>query len=457
MLLVATSMFMEMLDSTVIVTALPKMAESFQTTAVNLSLGLTAYMLSTAVLLPTSGWFADRYGTRTTFALATAVFTLTSIWCGLAHSVTEFIVARSLQGAGAALMSPIGRLVVLRATPRQQLVHILNLLVAPALIGPVLGPPLGGLITTYASWRWCFLINVPIGLGILLATFKLIPNLQRNTQPFDVTGFILNGIGLAALIYGMDSLTEHWPGDTRSYSLITLGIVFAYLALRHARLVAHPLVNIAALKVKTFWVSTASGGAAFRLAISAPLFLLPLMLQLGLGLTAFQSGLLILAHTGGDLLTKVATNMTMNRFGFRRVLIWTAIVFTVSMGACGFVTSQTSFWLLGLALFIAGAARSLHMGALNSLQFADIDPHELTHASTLAAIAMQVQRAVGVSLGAVALNFAVSLRGHALGSALTQADFRLAFVAMALLAVSSVFWYVRMPTDSGRHLLARKR
>lgn len=456
MLLVAISMFMEMLDSTVIVTALPKMAESFHTNAVNLSLGLTAYILATAVFLPATGWIADRYGTRSSFALATTVFTLSSIWCGVAHNVPEFICARSVQGIGAALMSPIGRLVVLRATPKHQLVHILNLLVIPALVGPVLGPPVGGLITTYASWRWCFFINVPIGFGILLATFKLIPNLRGDRQPFDMLGFVLNGVGLAAIIFGMDVLTEHWPGNLRSDGLIMTGIVFAYLALRHARLATHPLVNLAALKIKTFWVSTISAGSLFRLSISGPLFLLPLMLQIGLGLTAFQSGLLFLTHSGGDLATKVATNYVMNRFGFRRVLVLTAVIFGLCIGSCGLTTRDTSFWLLGSVLFIAGAARSLHMAGLNALQFADVAPQELTHASTLSNIAQQMQRAVGVSIAAVVLNFAVSLRGESVGAALTQPDFRIAFFAMGMLTISSVPWYARLSADTAKHLLRRR-
>lgn len=454
MLLVAVSMFMEMLDSTVIVTALPKMAESFNTPAVNLSLSLTAYLLSTAVLLPASGWLADRYGTRTTFAFASALFTVSSVWCAVAHNATEFIIARSVQGAGAALMSPIGRLVVLRATPKTQLVHILNLLVVPALIGPVLGPPVGGLITTYASWRWCFLINAPIGVGILIATYKLIPNLRgERQQPFDTWGFVLNGVGLAALIYGMDRLTEHWPGDAGSYGLIVTGCVLAYLALRHARRAVHPIVDLAALKVKTFWITTMTGGNLFRLSIAAPLFLLPLMLQLGLGLTAFQSGLLFLAHSAGDLVLKVATNRTMNRYGFRRVFIATAIVFCICMWLCGLTTQTTSFWWLGFVLFVAGAARSLHMAALLSLQFADVAPDDLTHASTLSNIAMQVQRAIGISLGAIILNFAASMRSETAGAVLTQSDFRLAFFVMGLLTLSSVLAYARLSHDTAAHLL----
>ncbi|MGC3983157.1 MAG: MFS transporter [Steroidobacteraceae bacterium] len=456
-LVIAAAFFMELFDSTVIVTALPTMAHDFNTSIVALSLGLTAYMLSTAVLLPASGWIADRYGTRTVFCTATAIFVLSSIWCGLSRGVNEFVLARCVQGIGAALMSPVGRLVVLRATPKEQLVRVMNLMVVPALIGPVLGPSVGGLITTYASWRWCFFINVPIGLTILYLVYRHSPNLRsEDHHDFDYRGFALNALCLSGLIYGMNQLAEQWPGNPLSLSLIALGVVLAWFAVRHANHATQPLVSLRALDIHSFKVSVLTGGGVFRLAMAGPIFLMPLMFQVGLGMSAFLSGMMILTHTGGDLLTKIFTQRFLNWAGFRRAFISTTVVFVSSLALCACFTTATSYWWIGLVLFIAGSARSLQMSAQNSLQFADVTYEQMTDASTLAGIIQQVQRAMGVTLGAIVLNFAVSLRGD-ITHTLTQFDFQVGFAVMSVLGLASMLWFLPLPKTMGAHLLGDKK
>lgn len=456
-LVVATAFFMEMFDSTVIVTALPTMARDFHTSVVSLSLGLTAYMLSTAVLLPASGWIADRFGPRRVFCSATLVFILSSVCCGLAHSMTSFIAARTVQGIGAALMSPVGRLLVLRATPKDQLVRIMNLMTIPALTGPVLGPPIGGLITTFASWRWCFFINVPIGLGILY--FMLTRTRSEHEQvrkPFDLHGFILNGLSFASLIYGLEELADRWPGNVRCYTLLAFGLLMGWFAIRHARRVEHPIVDLHPLSVRSFRVCTLGGGGLFRLAIMAPIFLLPLMFQVGMGMTAFQSGVMILAHPGGDLLAKSITSRSIHTLGFRKILLLTGATFAVCICLFALFTPDTStLWIIVL-LFVSGVLRSLQMGALSSLQFADIHAEQMTHASTLSGISMQVQRAFGIAFAAILLNVSASL--HA-GSAngLTLSDFHLSFVLMSAVCFCSLFWYWPLPSDVGARLLATKK
>lgn len=455
-LVIALAFFMELFDATVIVTALPTMAQEFGKPVVSLSLGLTAYMLCTAVLLPASGWISDRYGARTVFCCATALFILASVWCGLTHSVHEFVLARCVQGIGAALMSPVGRLMVLRTTPKSQLVRVTNLLVVPALIGPVLGPPVGGLITTYASWRWCFFVNVPIGLFILWYVYRNTPNLgSEERRDFDVTGFVINGIALAALIYGMDDLAQTWPGTPLSLGCIALGLVFGVLSVRHTQRAAEPLVNLQPLRLPSFRVANLTGGNVFRLSIAAPLFLMPLMFQVGMGMSAFASGMLILTHTGGDLLMKAFTRRFMNLAGFRGSLIGTAAVFSATMLVCATFTVQTPPLWIAIVLFVGGAARSLQMTALNSLQFADTTSDELTNASTLSNILQQTQRALGVALGAILLNFALSWRTGDTHVALTQADFQAGFVMMSVIGLASLFWYLPMKRNIGAHLLQR--
>lgn len=455
-LIVATAFFMELFDSTVIVTALPKMAETFGTSAVRLSLGLTAYMLATAVFLPASGWIADRYGTRQVFGVATLMFLLTSLWCGLSRSVEEFIIARTLQGISGAMMSPVGRLVVLRTTPRAQLVRIMNLLIIPALIGPVLGPPIGGLITTYASWRWVFFINIPIGLVGVFFVYRYIPNLfSAKPRPFDGGGFVLNGMALSMLIYGMDRIAERGPGGWIGAALVALGLIFGAAAVAHARRHAHPLMPLTVARIHTFAVSNLSGGAIYRMSISAPLFLLPLLLQIGLGMSAFASGLLILLHTTGDLLMKLVATRLLKHFNFRSTLIWSAAIYAISMGSCALFAAGTPYWLMGIPLFVSGAFRSLQMTALNSLQFADVQAHQMTDAATLSGVAQQIQRAVGVALGAVILNFALMLRGAAPG-ALVMFDFQVALVLMSTMAIGAIIFYWPLTHDSGAELMGRK-
>ena len=452
-LVVATAFFMEMFDSTVIVTALPTMARDFHTSVVSLSLGLTAYMLSTAVLLPASGWIADRFGPRRVFCSATLVFILSSVWCGLSQTMTSFIVARSVQGIGAALMSPVGRLLVLRATPKDQLVRIMNLMTIPALTGPVLGPPIGGLITTFASWRWCFFINVPIGLGILYFMLtRTHSDSERITKPFDRTGFILNGLSFASLIYGLEELADHWPGNMRCYALLAFGAVMGWLAIRHARRADHPIVDLHPLSVRSFRVCTLGGGGLFRLTIMAPVFLLPLMFQVGMGMTAFQSGLTVLAHPAGDLLAKSITSQSIHRLGFRRILLLTGGTFAVCVCLFALFTPQTPTLWIVMLLFVSGVLRSLQMGGLSSLQFADIPPEHMTHASTLSGISMQVQRAFGIAFAAILLNVAASL--HASGTqGLVLADFHISFVLMSVVCICSLFWYWPLPKEVGARLL----
>lgn len=455
-LIVAAMYFMELFDSTVIVTALPKIAETFHTTAVRLSLGLTAYMLATAVFLPASGWIADRYGTRRVFAAAIVLFLGTSLWCGLSRGVEEFVLARCLQGVAGALMSPVGRLVVLRTTPREQLVRITNFLVVPALIGPLLGPPVGGFITTFASWRWVFFINIPIGIVGMVLVYRYIPNLlAAQRRSFDAAGFVLNGIAMSALIYGLDRVSERGAGLWTGATLIALGLAFGWAALVHARRQAHPLMPLSVARIHSFAVSNLSSGALFRMGISAPLFLLPLMLQLALGMSAFLSGLLIFAHAAGDLLMKAGATRWLRRFGFRSTLIWSAAFYALFMGACALFTKSTPYWSMCMTLCIAGAFRSLQMTALNALQFADIPQHEMTNAATLSNVSQQLLRAIGVALGALLLNLGVALRAPR--APLSVVEFHLAFVVMSVMAACSIIWYRDLRHDAGAALMGGAR
>ncbi len=452
--IVATAFFMEMLDSTVIVLALPNMATDFGVNPVDLSLGITAYILTIAVMIPASGWIADRLGARNVFCAAIALFTLASVWCGFSTSLWEFVAARVLQGVGGAMMSPVGRLVVLQSTDRSNLVRVMNFVTAPGLVGAVVGPPIGGFITSTWTWHWIFFMNVPIGvLGIALALYFIAPARPAEKRPFDLRGFVLNGAALGCLLYGLDSIAGHAGDPKLGAALMIVGAMLGVLAVRHARSHAHPIVSLSALRYRSF-SSIAFGGGLFRIAVAAPTFLIPLLLQVGLGLSAFISGLLILAHTTGDFAMKSLTRRSIRTFGFRLNMIWTTVIFAASVVACAFFTPTTPLWIMLVVLFLSGLVRSQQMTGQNALQFAELGPTEVTAASTLSSAMMQITRGVGVAFAAVVLNIATAIRGD---SAATLSDFRIALIAMAVVCLSSLFWYVPMPRNVGDEISGREK
>src|SRR4051812_39413926 len=319
-LIIATALFMENTDSTVIATSLPMIAQSLGEDPIALKLALTAYLVSLAIFIPVSGWMADRFGARRIFRAAIGVFMAGSLACAAADSLTGFVLARFLQGMGGAMMVPVGRLVILRSVPRNEIVQALATLTIPALIGPVLGPPLGGFITTYLSWRWIFFINIPIGLvGIVFATLY-VPNIKEaDTPPLDWAGFLLSGIGLALLMLGLASGGRHLIPLEVSLGCIVVGALSLVGYVVHARRAPHPVLKLGLLRIPTFRASVV-GGTLFRVGIGAIPFLLPLMLQIGFGLSPVQSGSLTFIAAVGALFSKTSAKKVLERTGFRLLL-----------------------------------------------------------------------------------------------------------------------------------------
>src|SRR5690348_2919562 len=304
-LIVACAMFMQSLDSTIIATALPTIADSIGSTPLRLNVAITCYLLSLAVFIPISGWTADRFGARRVFSLAIVVFTLGSIGCGLAQSLWMLVIARIVQGMGGAMMVPVGRLVLLRTVPRSELVRAMSYVSIPALIGPIIGPPLGGFIVTYGSWRWIFFINIPIGaLGVALVRL-FIENLREATvRPFDVRGFFLTGIGLASLAFGFEMSGRGELPLSAIAALLAAGALCMTLYARHARRVDHPIIDLALMRIPTYRMATL-GGFIFRAGLGALPFLMPLMLQVGFGLDPLHSGLITFASAAGAMSNKL--------------------------------------------------------------------------------------------------------------------------------------------------------
>lgn len=446
-LIVACAQFMQNLDGTIIVTALPAMAESFATTASRMSEGITAYALAAGVCIPASGWLADRLGTRNLFCAAIGLFTLSSMACGLAASFGGFIAWRLVQGGTAAMMAPVGRMIVLRNTEKRELMQTLSTLVWPSLIAPVIGPPLGGFITSAASWRWIFYINAPFGITAIALALAVIPNHRgEERSSFDVTGFLLLAIAIGCLTYGFDVAGGQQIEVATALGLLMAAAIAGALALRHLESARAPVVSLEALRGRAFFVACISGGALSRAAISATPFLLPLMLQVGFGLSPLDSGLLLLIYMLANFLMKVVTNPIVRRFGMRRILIVNGALTAAGIAACALIFPGLPSLLTGAILLLAGASRSLQFSTLTYTSFAEIGPQERSSASILSSLAMQIANGVGVALAALLLNFSRLLR-HA--PSLTPFDFRLALVAMGIFGALALFSYARLAEGTG--------
>ena len=448
-LIVASALFMTTLDGAIINTSLPQMAHAFAVPPVRMSIGVTAYLLSVAVFVPLSGWLADRWGARNVYAAAIVVFVLASLGCGLSTSLNQFAVARAFQGLGGALMLPVGRLVILRHTAKAQLMEAMALVTWPGLMAPVLGPALGGFITTYVGWRWNFLLNVPVGLVGLTLVALFIPNSRDQRGPLDVPGFLLTAVALVGVLFGLESLAHGDLSRPVSGLVVAAGLGAGALAVRHFGRTPHPLLELSPMKVRTFAVSVWGEGLAYRTALHATPFLLPLMFQLGFGRNAWQAGLLILAYFAGNLAMKSATTPILRRWGFRTVLVGNGLAGGLAILACALLTAGAPTALTVAILFIAGLTRSMQFTALNTMNFADITPAQQTSAATLNSMCNEASMATGVAFGAILLSLTLALHGSRV---LALADFRLALLIVAAVAIGSALLFLRLKADAGAEI-----
>lgn len=444
---VAAAFFMETLDASIITTALPAIGAGFGTTALGVSASVTVYLVAMAVFVPAAGWCGERYGARRVFAAAVGVFTFASLLCGLAPSLWALIAARTLQGAAAAFMSPVGRFVVLRETPQNRIIEAIATITWPGLIAPVLGPPLGGFIVSHVSWHWIFLINVPLGaIGVWLV-LRYIPYRAPTRQArFDTAGFVLTALSLAALVEGLAELGERHGGRTWPLLLIAVGIAAGVAAVRHARRTPDPMLDLRALAVPTFALAVASVGFISRVAINASPFLLPLMFQIGFGMSPTQAGLMVLVYMAGNLLMKSATTPVLRRFGFRRVLTVNGALCTATLVACGLLAPGHPMPLIYAVLLAAGMTRSMNFTTITTLAFADVNAEQRAGASALATMFQQVAMTLGVAFAAFALGASQMLRA---APSLGLADFRYVWFAIALLMGLATAGALRLDRAAG--------
>ncbi|MFC0282765.1 DHA2 family efflux MFS transporter permease subunit [Camelimonas abortus] len=450
-LIVATALFMENTDSTVIATSLPAIAADIGVSPIALKLALTSYLVSLAVFIPVSGWMADRFGARTVFRLAMVVFMAGSLACSQAGSLEGFVLARFIQGMGGAMMVPVGRLVLLRTVPKQELVSALAYLTVPALVGPVVGPPLGGFITTYLDWRWIFFINIPIGVtGIVLAT-AFIDNIREDdVAPLDLAGAALAGAGLAALMLAFSSGGGHILSPAAAIGLGGVGAALVGLYLAHSRRVETPVLNLALLRISTFRVSVLAG-SLFRIGAGAIPFLLPLMLQEGFGMTPAHSGMITFVSAVGALFTKTLASRVLRRFGFRRVLGFNLVLASAFVASYGFFSAATPLAVMLGVLFLGGCLRSMQFTAFNAIAYAEIEPKDMSSATSLYAVAQQLSLAMGVALGASVLQAAAWLRSG-VDTQIAAADFMPAFLAVGAVSALGALLIPSLAADAGAEL-----
>ncbi|WP_233492928.1 MFS transporter [Chromobacterium sp. ATCC 53434] len=448
-LIVATALFMENMDATVISTSLPAIAKDLAVDPISLKLALTSYLVSLAVFIPISGWMADRYGARRIFRSAIMVFMLGSLLCAATGSLHGFVLARFLQGIGGAMMVPVGRLVILRTTDKADLVRALGYLTVPALLGPVIGPPLGGLISTYFHWRWIFLINIPIGLLGMALAGRYIANLTEESVPrLDVAGFVLTGAGLSMLMLGLASEGRHMLSAAASIWLTGLGAALLLAYLWHYRRQQHPLLDLSLLRLPTFQAGVV-GGFMFRVGIGTIPFLLPLMLQLGFGFTPFESGLLTCSTAMGAIGMKTIVARVLQRFGFRRVLVVNSLLAGCSVALYVLFRADTPHWMMLAAFVLGGCLRSLQFTSLNAITFADVDKERLSQATSLSSVAQQLAAGFGVTMGAFALQTVSWWQGHL---QLTAGDFGQAFLIMGSLTALSSLLFLKLERNAGQQV-----
>jgi EmrB/QacA subfamily drug resistance transporter len=443
---------MEMLDSTVISTALPAIARSMHEDPIRLNLAITAYLLSLAVFIPISGWMADRFGAGKIFRSAIVIFTMGSILCGLTNSLPQLVLARIIQGFGGAMMVPVGRVVVLKTVEKSDLVTAMSYLTVPAVLGPVVGPPVGGFIVTYYSWRWIFYFNVPIGIaGFILVTLYIENTREDDVPPLDFLGFLLSGFGLAGLVFGFESIGRGIIPPLFVATLFVGGALCVFLYWLHARRHPSPIIDLALIRIPTFAAATLGGGLS-RIGIGALPFLLAMLLQLVFGLSPFASGMLTFTSAAGALFMKLTATPIIRRMGFRSVLIHNGIISGFILMSYALFRPETSHLIIVGAFLCGGFFRSLQFTALNALAYADVPSSLMSNASSLSSMAQQFFLSFGVALAALILHF--SIAGHP-ESALRAINFTPAFIINGVLSIAAVFFFLPLDHHAGAEVSGR--
>lgn len=455
-LVVAIAFFMQFLDTTAVNTAIPAMADAFGTDVVHLSTGVTSYLMALAIFIPVSGWIADRFGTRRVFCAAIAFFIFASVLCGTSQSLLQFVLYRIMQGMAGAMMVPVGRLAVLKVTPKDELAAAMNYITVPALVAPVVGPLVGGYLTTFWSWRWIFYLNVPISIVCILLAWHYIPIEEKPAvkKPFDWLGFVLSGVAVAGFMYGVEMFSKADVSYLFSTSVVIASLLVLFLNVWYAGRIAAPLIDYSIMRVRTYSI-TIWVGSVSRIVIGAFPYLVPLMFQEGFGLSPFESGLLFLSTMVGNLSMKSATVWIIRRFRFRSILLVNGFLVALFTFFTALFLPDTPVWIIVVTLFCSGLVRSMQFSSLTTLAFADIAERKMTSANTLYSTIQQMSTGMGIAVGAVALRFANMIDGGTPGH-YTVPDFRLAFIFIAVIGFLHLVGYTFLRPTAGNAVRVKK-
>jgi EmrB/QacA subfamily drug resistance transporter len=446
--LVAVGFFMESLDTTILNTAVPAIAQALNVPPLSMKAVLASYTLSLAVFIPISGWMANRFGTRRVFASAIGIFTLGSFLCGISHDIHLLVACRVLQGCGGAMMLPVGRLTMVRTFHKSELIGAMSFVAIPGLIGPMLGPLLGGLIIGYFHWSVIFFVNIPIGLCGLYMVYRHLPNYreQRN-YPLDVTGLVLFGSGIALLSYVLEVFGETTLSGREILGLLAISAALLATYGLHTVRTPHPLLRLGLVRIRSFRVAV-TGNLFTRLGIGGIPFLLPLLYQVGLDFTPIQSGLLIMPQALAAMTLKLTMPVILRKFGYRRVLI----VNTMTLGAMIFLFSTigtaTPVWLIVLMAFTYGFLTSLQYTSMNTLAYADVNERQASAASTIASTVQQMAVSFGVATASLAAAFFVPDTMHATGPEMIH-GIHLALLGLGGLTIASTIVFNDLRSGDG--------